>query len=421
MIRHRSDYCQTLRIPNRVGTQHANKVDSSFESVSYQLAHISIIMAKPLQSVTHLKLVTGSFSTLQHPPVTRLMFFRLAASLPRLQELSIDADLGIDMLDSFGTLCPRLASLVVQDVGTLPFSTMQAMHHLMPNVTSHTVMCTYGDPSVLSDSIDRICCPTTFDMCGRTMLLTSTLHIVKEGVTLQNGTFVVMEREHQHAGLIAIQVSSCSVVLKDILLCGSRSKHSSWQEEQGYTARSSMTGHASTRWKGIHIHNRGSVVLQRCEIRGALAALELSSDAAGMAAAQANPPVPLCTLTCNHVTVHCGASAGAVASGLRVQGWCCSAVLTHCTFVNCGARTIAIEERGKLIATDVSISSNAGRALSVTHGGMARLTACKVSGCYPHNIFVSGFNSRLCLVNCQLSGAAHCQDRGRVDVSDCKL
>lgn len=358
-------------------------------------------MAPVLSSITHLQLSTGIFrgALSQGLSVAVSKFLLpLAAHCPTLETLSINGDVGVELLQTFSATCLCLVSFV-EVVNSLPPSTSLTLTQLMPRLAMHTVMYEVGDWRALIEAVTAVTAPTTFDLCGRMLLCRHTMYVGGyDGVILRNGTICIQNPEYVSAPVF--YVSASGLRLESLIVCDVRAEQFLKTRDVGF--HSDTPGYESDRrrdkfdkyplpskWTGVKVCNGGFVSISRCEVLGAAMAVHMVELDYEFGAGNQQP----CNVYASELTVRTSQSG----NGLLLQGSFCNAELVDCNFR--GGEAICIKGGSQLTAQRFRIDSK-HVAVSVYEGSVAHMSQCtfvnRPFGC----VLVHGKNSLVHLRGC---------------------
>lgn len=337
----------------------------------------------------------------------------LAAELPALQQLSIDGDPGLEMLQAFGSKCPKLTSFgeVLHSVPTL---ISQHLQQILPSLKTRTMTLANGDWNTLVRLVGAVRCPTCFDLCGRTMTCSNTLLVrgACNRVTISNGTIVVSATISD--GMSVMCVDGGDMSLQNMKLVG--------MSRNGVNQhfKDAATASASSRWIGISIVNGGLVCVQDCEIQNSFCAINVGRFVETFDTSPA--PLLPCKLVANHLKVRIDQTG----SGIALNEFGCVAELTDCIIVSNIMEDdvihIWMRHASQLIATRVNITierAQRGIGLMVDAASNATLKDCNIICCITSccvAIFVRGEGSLLCMHRCFSQGSNLLSEGGEIDV-----
>lgn len=373
-------------------------------------------MAPVLISITHMKLSTGIFRGALSKSLTdsaSILLVPLADHCPALQELSIDGDVGVELLQSFSATCPHLVSFV-EVVNSLPLSTSVKLTQLMPRLAMRTVVFEVGNWDALIEAMQAVTTPTVFDLCGRTLLCESTMYVRGYGgLTLRNGIICVEENCLGRSAVICINDSGLH--LEYITICGNGTQRfggSGVSQCPGYdddVDKSEEEVCFCNGWTGVRVCNGGSVVMWKCKVLGALFPVFIVGVDREFGSPLGSPKPSKFNAT------HCEFGNCWLGMGLFLEGQCCTADLTDCAIT--GSQALTIKDRSLLIAQRLRVTCTY-TGLSVYESSHARMLECSFKSRSNDCVFVHGARSLVSLDRCFLDLNTYASRAKNTEVSE---
>ncbi|MEW5309313.1 MAG: hypothetical protein WDW38_001208 [Sanguina aurantia] len=344
---------------------------------------------KALASVTSLKLATRIFvgeTAARYLEKTSNLLSPLAAQCPALTQLSIDGDIGVGLLQAFGTNCADLVSFV-EAVGSLPASTASQLGQLLPHLTCHSIMFEKGGWGVLLAAMQSVTAPITFDLCGRALRCTSPLCLVQgQDVTLCNGMIVMPHSDPATPDSSVIIAGPGQLHLERVIMFESAAGASEGEQ---------------LLWRIWHPLEGGRQSSSPAIRVSALSHLDLTA---------LPTPMPPSKLVASGVVVVSRHRAG----GLIMQGRGSHAVLSDCAFENHGSAAITVMEHSHLGAARVRVAcKDDGNGLYVCNGSRAELVDCTITGSDHYSVRSVGQGSVVTLTGCSLDQEVMASRGGR--------